>query len=737
MDINQLLNEIIFQYDLDQCYPGYKKRLWADRYVRQWMRKTAETGKHILCIANNMDDIKYFSLISDRMHCHADFVKFTEKKMAKEDFAQYDEIYCISVWEGDIVRYCADKNIKCRNLYTELQKQGLFFEQACYRFLDAGKHSFSRTQSFSYLEGLQVEYWLQKKELQWDESEEEKLFHLRKMFFLMICMRDFIGAEQCAGRIEKIARTDNCVKAWKQIQELLTLIRKKLKERSQKDIIVFWLDDLGYYDAQGMPFLDEFRQKGIDFNNAFTCMSYTQDTCRTLFCGARPLEDKAYSIKRISRENSPLIEKLCSGGYDINICTGDHFFDIFPADYRTEETRDASDAGSVLMWDMINAALNAEQPIFGICHIGIEGHPPYFYSDMEDNDFIDLAVRNSHARTALDKQLRYYVEMFHENSVKILMSDHGNGLNPFMRSHAILSIRHKNISPRCITGMFPYENFTELILQLLDGGEIDESITKDYAKIENYDRYNGKEIAEIVSKKLPISLMWQSGYQGIATTDEYYIKFNTGDEFILDRNNELSTTQVAFALDINRSSLDRLQYFRGLLYDATDLYSESSALKYTKYISQIFKNHRKMPERKNEVIQQFFSQFEDNSVALRMGGEFAVSLYSLLSDENRKKIHCIIDQNKECYASVLGYPVYSLTEMDFTEIKYVVACSYQHRETLKRESQMYSDCVKMADIYEFLEQKGYVGLHTLNGYEFPPRECYDVDFPFGDLKEDY
>ena len=129
--------------------------------------------------------------------------------------------------------------------------------------------------------------------------------------------------------------------------------------------------------------------------------------------------------------------------------------------------------------------------------------------------------------------------------------------------------------------------------------------------------------------------------------------------------------------------------------------------------------------------------YEDNSVALRMGGEFAVSLCSLLSDENRKKIHCIIDQSKECYASVLGYPAYSLTEMDFTEIKYVVVCSYQHREMLMRESQMYSDRVKIADIYDFLKQKGYVDLLTINGYEFPPRECYDVDFPFCDLNEDY
>ena len=81
--------------------------------------------------------------------------------------------------------------------------------------------------------------------------------------------------------------------------------------------------------------------------------------------------------------------------------------------------------------------------------------------------------------------------------------------------------------------------------------------------------------------------------------------------------------------------------------------------------------------------------------------------------------------------------MYSLDEMDFSEIKYVVACSYQHREMLKRESQTYSSCVIMADIYEFLEQKGYAGLQTINGYEFPPRECYDVDFPFNDLKEDY
>jgi len=737
MDINQLLNEIIYKYELDHCFPAYRKRLQADQYVRQWMRSVSEAGSRILCIANDLDDIKYFSLISDRMHCHADFVKFTEKKMAAVNFSEYDQVYIISFWGGDILHYCSQENIKCQNLYTDMQKQGLFFEQSCYRFLDSGKPSFSQSKSFSYLEGLQIEYYLQKKELQMDETDEDRLFHLRKMFFLMVCMRDFIGAEQCACQIEEINPTDNCVESWAEIKKLLMLTRQKLKERRQKDIILFWMDDVGYYTASGMPFLDKFRQNGIDFKNAFTCMAYTEDTCRTMFCGARPLEDQAFNIHHISRENSPLLDELCKRGYDVKISSGDHFFDMFPADYRTERSRDAGDPGSVLMWDMVDCLLNAKKPIFGICHMTMEGHPPYFYTDMEDEDFLSLAERNAHALTALDAQLEYYVEMFHENSVRILMSDHGDGINPFMRTHAIMAIQHKDISPRCIQGMFPYENFETLVLKLLDHAEIDETITAEYAKIENYDRYNGKEIAEIVSKKLPISLMWHSGYQGFATTENYYIKFNTGDEFLLDRKNKLSATQAAFALNIGQPSLDKLQYFRGLLYDASDMYSSAGALKYTKYIAQIFNNHRKTPERQNEVIQQFFSQFEDDSVALRIGGELAVSLCSLLSDESKKKIHCIIDKNKECYASVLGYPVYSLDEMDFSAIRHIVPSSYQYREMLKKEQERYRDRVEVCDIYEFLQEKGYSGLQTINGYEFPPKECYDVNFPFNDLKEDY
>lgn len=737
MDINHLLDEIIFKYELDRCYPGYRKRLRADRYVKQWMKTIAETGKYVLCIANDTDDINYFSLISEKLRCHADFVKFTLKKMAATDFAIYDEVYMISFWEGDILRYCVEKNIKCKNLYTEMQKEGLFFDQSCYRFLDKGKESFSQTKSFSYLEGLQVEYYFQKKELNWSNFEEDKLFHLRKMFFLMICMRDFIGAEQCVRHIEQLAPSDGCVEAWSKIEELLALIRRKLGERRQKDIIMIWMDDIGYYDSCDMPYLTLFRADGVDFKNAFTCMAYTEDTCRTLFCGVRPLEDQAFNIRHIGRENSHVIDELCKKGYEIKISSGDHFFNVFSADYRTEETRDVSDNGSVLIWDVFNCLLNTKQPVFAMCHIGIEGHPPYFYSDMVDEDFLNLAERRIHARGALDKQIQFYIEMLHENSFRILMSDHGDGLNPFMRSHAIMAIRQKDMKANCIEGMFSYENFEKLILQLLDKGKIGEEITSEYAKIENYDRYNGKEIAEIVSKKLPVSLMWQSGYQGIATKDRYYIKFNCGDEFLLERKNELSTTQVAFALNIGNPSLDELQYFRAMLYDASDMYSKSSVLKYTKYIAQIFRNHRSMSERRNEVIQEFFSQFEDDSVALRIGGETAVSLYSLLSERSRKKIHCIIDQNQECYASVLGYPVYSLDEIDYSGIKYIVPCSYIYREMLLRESQTYDRSVEVADIYEFLRKKGYGEIQTINGFEFPPGECYDVDFPFDDLREDY
>lgn len=317
------------------------------------------------------------------------------------------------------------------------------------------------------------------------------------------------------------------------------------------------------------------------------------------------------------------------------------------------------------------------------------------------------------------------------------MSDHGRNNNSFFeRTHTNLIIKGKNIEHKEIEGMFSYVRFSDMILQLLQVGRINEDeLTDEYVRLEYMDWYNGKPIYDWIKKKKKLQIFPQLGYQGVVTKEYIYAKYSIGKEVLLRRDNIVKAGNDNFTLDdeidvINAEEL--LPYFRSMNIDITKVY-EDGRFKYSKYLRKVYENYKKYNTMKYDLLNELFSTFENQSVALRMGGQHTIGVWKMLSEDNRKKINCIIDRNRDCAASVLGYPVVmSIDDVDFDDVKVCIPSSYAFRKRLSVEMK---DCpVGVINLYDYMEEHGLRFEREIYRCEVLPDWVYDVGFPFEDFE---
>lgn len=741
MEINERLNKIIMKYNLDTGYPQYRKRLRAEQFLRNWMQGLADREETVLCITLKQDDIDYFSFLSRQMGSCITYIcvpnpQKIEEKILEMDLKKYHHVYAISIQHGYIVYCCSKMGVVCKSIYMEMEQEGIFFDQECYKVCNPGYEMF--TGPFSggkYCEGTQIEFFIQKQNMQQAGTKAEKMFFLRKMFFLLIYMKDFLNAEKYVREICRLDQEDgkNCIAAWGEICELLTMVRQRVSGRTQQDIIMVWMDAVGRDECDEMPYLQAFRENGVDFENAFTVMPYTNATLMSIFHGTRVLEERFYQYHSISHD-SRMIAILEEKGYQVQIASG--YMRVFAPEFETGTYHESGASCTELFWDILDALTQEKKPLFVLGHALAEGHSPHFYSDMVDADFMGNKERQRSARKALDRQIEYFMDFIGDNAIRILMSDHGLKPNVLTRSHTNLIVQKKGLTPGKISGIFSYTNFSGLIVQLLKNDLIQEELlTADHAKLEDPDLYNKKRIAEIIANKEALSLFPDFGYQGYVTKDWIYLKYNIGKEVLAHRDNPMNKI-VYFSIEdeIDGSDPGMLAYFRGLPYENTRLDELDEKYKYSKYLIQVLENYRKYAYRKEETINHLFSGFAKASVALRMGGEHTLALYRMLSPGNREKIYCIIDRDEHCLASALGIPVYTLEHMDYSKVKYVIPSSFEYRGALIKEMESICHVIKVIDLYQYLEEQGIHMDRAIYKCESIPDECYDVGFPFEEIE---
>lgn len=740
MNIEQHLNDIIFKYDLDKYYPRFRKRLQAEQLIGKWVKELAQRKSYVLCIGAEPEDILYFSNFVVKERVYFTFIRFSEVQLEVPDWSLYDRIFLISLRGAESIElWCRKYCVKYENIYDYLAYAGIMFEDECYRFnmddskeyadiLEEGFKGYSRGNRTQ--DSILLELFVQQRKLRTTENTRLKTMYLEKIFFLCIYMKNFIQAEKCMEQLKQI--NNNCnysalISAWNDIQCLLKQIKERLRERKNDHIVLYWLDSLIYGKIENMPYLQKQLDKGISFENAFTVTPNTNPTFTTMFCGMKEVTDKAYQLQEIKAEDSNVILYLKEMGYEFKTISG--YMSRLDNSLRTQEYHNLFAPSSEIFWDVLKYLLIDEKKKFLLAHALIEGHSPYLFTNMQEEDLRNPSSRYHSALTELDTQIEFYNEFLNDNVTKIIMSDHGHG---FFRErfHVYMSIISKKFIPSKIQDLFSLHDFSKLLCQIIEKNEIDiTAFKRDYVEIQALDLYNRRRIEKMFRHKKALTLTAFFGYCGIITKQHFYVRFNTGKEWLV-RNDDYMLDP--YLCDTPHDICDEglLPYFRKLTENVRiDIYSDEN-FKYSRYSYKLYENFKKHKKDKCKILNNLFEGYPSKSIAIRIGGMHTANLHRMLTSENQDKILCIVDYNSKCVCCNLGYPIVSPDELWQTQAKAILLSSYDHLDAIREEAREYQKDIQVLNLYDYLDKQGIICKGNFYEQENLPDEAYDVGFPF-------
>lgn len=748
MNIDEELNEIIFKYHLDRHYPHYRNMYESEKILRNVVKNIIQYGKKAIFVGNDSTEIEIIRNMS-KDNENIDFLDYDRKDISLEQlesicWQDYEEIYLISYYGAEYAeRWFRMHSIKYAWIYDIFEKEGIYLQRAFYAFgkedlyaliVPDYEHVSSRD---GWTESFQCELYCQQSKYDSADDCVTKRIALEKCLFLTLYMRNFEAAQRYVLLLSQDDKRFE--RLWKEIQNLLSCIKKLIDNREQKDIILYWLDAIPYGDEKDMSYLQSVMQDSIVFENAFTYMPNTHPALRAMFLGKKDIDDLAYYVGKVTHDNSPVIRFLEEQGYGIKVFSG-HFPDYFPSQFVSDHFyMDSYETISMKLWDMLSYMLLEKRPTLWIIH-AMETHSPCLNSRISDDNCKIGSERYRQSRLEVDEQLSFYDSFLNRNAFRIYMSDHGRMRVPVhtdkkIRFHILFNIYHSAWEPRKIEGLFSLLDFEMVLKQLILNGNIkEEEFLREYVEIGTLDWYNSKLIAKIFRKKtdLPIACF---GYKGVVDKEYIYIRYKMGKEWFQKRDNMPSFNPRLFCDDEDEicepTLLPRYRKLVGGYPESIE--TDEELTKYSKYLYAVYHNvlkHNNMTERV-DIINRLLEGYPDGSIGLRMGGQHSETLYSYLSEENKKKIWGFLDYNEECQCSKLHLPIACpdrLNELKAEGVKAVLLSSYDYLEELREEAKSYSADIAVLDIYDCFEKYGILCKGIFWEIKALP-EDFDVGFP--------
>lgn len=717
-DINDIIDSLILKYHVDRHNPLFKKKFEAVAEIKNWIQPYLNDSECLVASSEQTDIDMFLWDLNMRVPWN---VLVVDSDLERHDLLKRDGrrtvLFVSYHWRREIEWRL--KQIKPQwnilSLYDYLESCGLYFEGNYYDIFRTGYYD-TRTAAKS-LDYKDIDYnaicYYDKKSYEYTNVWYKKMRYLEKLIFDYVFIRDFVNLEisileYCYLRGK---HSDEYKGFLNSIQIAITRIKGELSKRKKKDVIMVWLDQLEYADEKKMPFLHSVTEKGLVFTNAYTPTPFTHSTEKALFCGKLVVDDKAYKIKEINKDNSPLLKMLDEHGYEYVclsrcICQG--------SQYRMMVN--IYTPISMMWWEAIRWILMSENPGFLLIHELAHTHTPcvspavsgnsysyqYEWELLSEKEQIQQnVIQREESSFYADQQLGYYTSLLPDSLYKIYMSDHGSDL--FTRYHIILKICQKDIAPAVEERMMSLVDFKGLMQHILkwDGPvkSLDD-ITSRSVIIQDIDHYNADDIKRCISnRKMPFLLLF--GYHGIITRSCIYMKFNNGwEEYkyiddaplfnIFDDIKELRQKTNIVTTDLEE---DKFKYSR-CIYQVWDRYSARTAgLK-----AAIYK----------EIKHLFFDIPSSACVGIRGGGEHTSRLLFAIDTEQRRKIKYIFDKDPRCKSAHMGIEVCPPEELADIGVNIVVVSSYKNRQQWSKEIRNMNSTIQIIDIYEYLLKKGIV-----------------------------
>lgn len=715
VDIDQELESIIIKYNLDRHYPVYRTSRQACAYLRKWIENLSETDTKILFIT--IDNSVMWMIRGWAIRENIDVIRIS----SVEDLDNYisglqnvEKVYIAAYTRTvEILHWLWRHDFQGESVYDVLENQGIYCQMEFYRFFppfvlsdELGLDSMCEEINTDGTALTLYEHYYQKKRLQHCDWVEDKKRLNEKLFFLAICMRNFVEAERI---LRTMPYSDEYEKCWREIETLLDKIKRILTQNKQHHIIIYWIDGLSYEDAEKLHYLQEQRRYSLYFHNAFTLTPYTIPTFKTMFFGIKQVDDLGYQINRLELNNSPLLQDIEEMGYDLKIISN-------YINRRLSLKNNCNCYGQQIsyapcsepFWSLIKQIIQTGQPTVYLSHALVELHPPRLSVRREGYER-KYGTKPETWRVQLeelDEQLCFYDRMIGDSSYRIYMGDHGVRGVAMNKLHVGFQIYHAKWKNREVDKLFCPLDFPPIIHQLMAGKEIDDTVwNREYVPIQDVDYYNPIRLKSLLIRH-PLDVLRSSrAYKGVVTTEYIYVYFRNGDEIF----HKWSNGRYVPTLGFNNSQEDlaivnELRKKVGTFPKELDI---DSKFEYSKNTDVILENVKRTVLEAARLLNEKIAKYADNSIVLRPGGYHTIQLYEIISVDNRKKIGGIVDRNPNCMGSDLGYPVYTSEKKLPENIKAVLLSTFENLNELKYEAdKQYSD-MEIIDVYQYWEKCGY------------------------------
>ncbi len=730
LDINDELEKIIEKYNLDRHYPAYKESRRACDYIYKWIKALSHTGKKSLFIGMDEHALKLInnwgadSKISTLLVCSVEKLKSFTGILENAD-----KLYIVSYTRTiELLHWLWEHGYQAESIYDILENEGIYLQMEFYRFFSPLQMSpelnLNENLEEKSIDGSSLvlyEFYYQKQRLLHSVCMKEQKRLKEKLFFLSLCMKNFLEAENI---LNTMFEADEFKRCWNEIQQLFSQVREILFLKKEKDIIIYWIDAMSYEESKKLEYLESRRTHSLYFHNAYAETPYTNAVCRSMFCELRQVDDLGYKIKNIDSQNSSLLRDIARQGYEFRII-GDYLSKLFETKFNQCADICKKSSCSEMLWNLLDQMLRSNRKTVYLVHILEELHSPYLSVRRERFEIPYTRISRKEQIKEVDVQLRFYDEMLGDRPYRIYMSDHGSWNDVRRKIHIHFQVFHSSWDERETEKMFCFLDFSKIMHLLLLGKEINTELicNREYVPIQDVDHYNKEDLKNVL-KGIGHLLSFIS-YKGAVTKEGIYMYFKTGDELYHRWSEEISDVQMY--LDGTKEETEFYKKMRRKIGNFPKELDTEPRFQYAVYTYKAYENVKRTVRGIAGLINKKFSDYADGSIALRMGGEHSWQVYGLLTESNRKKVGAIIDRDDQCMCRRLNAEFFLPGEKLPDSIKTVLLSSYIYLDELKSEAEEFYGGVEIMDVYQYWKE---------NGYDFQSREFwfgldsdYEVGFP--------
>ena len=643
-------------------------------------------------------------------------------------------IYIVSYTRTtEILHWIWEHGYQAESIYDKLENVHIYLQMEFYRFLtplkitpELGLSQYRKEKSVDGTSLIIYEYYYQKQRLLHSGNNiEDKKRIAEKLFFLAICMRNFLEAENILHTMDVEIEFTHF---WNEIKKLMDRIRENLTSRQENNIVIYWLDALPYEEAEKFGYLQSRRNHSLYFHNAYTVSPNTNAVCKSMFCGIQQVDDLGYNVKHVDLDNSSLLREIAEQGYHFCAISG-YLNRLFATKFKCCTNIALKDPCSKVFWNLICQMLLSDQKTVYLAHSFVELHDPLLSvrRDRFEKRY-DTESRESLIEE-LDEQLRFYDELLGDRVYRIYMSDHGkggSGENIRRKNHVYFQVYHAMWKSRETKKLFCFLDFSQIVYQLLRESEIDDSAwNREYIPIQDVDYYNKNDLSAFYKKKKikGSDFSFYTAYKGVITEDGIYYHFKTGDE-LYDKWS--GGHELPSFLDDKEKNSEEIRELRKRAGGFPKELDSDLKFRYSAYTYKIYRNIKKTIYEASRLLNERFAVYEDGSIVLRMGGDHSRQLYEILTDTNRRKIGGIIDKNNQCSCNGLGYRICNPEEEIPCKTKAILLSSYVFLDELKIEAEQIYSGLEIIDIYQYWKESG---IDFQRDFWFGLETDYDVGFP--------